>query len=98
MKKVITTHLAGILTDNVNEPYNRAEIQLEMTDADDSFTGLTTSVFTDKNGNYSFKLQGGYYNVYVVPNEDAIRVKLGKVHVTNKDFNTLYTLEELLDK
>ena len=98
MKKIITTHLRGILTNSVNEPYNNAEIIIEMTDADDSFTGLTTSVFTDRTGKYDFKLQGGYYNIYVVPTPDDIRVKIGKVHVATSDFNTLYTLEELINK
>lgn len=98
MKKTITTHLRGTLTNNVNQPLKNAEILIEMTDADDSFAGLSASVFTDKNGNYDFKIQGGYYNIYLIPTEDDIRVKLGKIHVTEKDFNTLYTLEELLDK
>lgn len=98
MKKIITTHLRGTLTNNVNQPLKNAEIQLEMTDADDSFNGLTSSAFTDEKGKYDFKIQGGYYNVYLIPTEFDVRVKLGKIHVTDKDFNTLYTLEELLDK
>ena len=40
MKKRVTTHLQGILTNPMNEPYNNAEIIVEMTDADDSFIGL----------------------------------------------------------
>jgi hypothetical protein len=98
MKKRVTTHLQGILTNPMNEPYNNAEIVVEMTDADDSFIGLRSSRFTDTKGNYYFTLQEGYYNIYIIPNEDATEVKMGKVHVTQKDFNTSYTIEGLINK
>ncbi len=98
MKKRITTHLQGVLTDPMNEPYNNAEIVVEMTDADDSFIGLRSSRFTDSQGEYYFTLQEGYYNIYVIPNEDATEVKLGKVHVVASDFNKSYTIEGLINK
>jgi hypothetical protein len=94
----ITTHLQGTLLSPVGEPLPNAVITSEMTDADGSYVGVRVSVRTDENGKYNFKLVGGYHNIYVAKTEDDTEKLIGKVHVTGNDYDTVYTLEALLNK
>lgn len=94
----ITTHLEGTLFNAVGEPYKDAIIIAEMTDQDDSWTGIRSKAYCNEYGEYKFKLVGGYHNLYVLENEDAVEVKLGKVHVAPSDYDKTYTIKELMYK
>lgn len=94
----ITTHLIGTLLKTNAEPYANAEIIIEMTDADDSFVGTRSSAYCDKYGEYNFKILGGYHNLYILDNPEGVETKIGKVHVSPKDYDKVYTIEELLSK
>lgn len=95
---VITTSLVGTLLKTNAEPYSNAEVIIEMTDADNSFIGMRSSAYCDEKGKYSFKIMGGYYNLYILENPDAVETKIGKVHVSPSDYDRVYTIEELLNK
>lgn len=94
----ITTQLIGTLRKTNGEPYANAEIIIEMTDADNSFTGTRSSAYCDEYGEYNFKVLGGYHNIYILDNPDAVETKIGRVHVAPADYDKVYTLEDLLEK
>lgn len=93
-----TTHLEGFLTNNGNEILPEGSIIVETTDQDLSYKGTRTKHKVNSKGLYQFKINEGYYNIYVLDNDEATQVFLGTVHVSKNDFNKVYTIEELLDK
>ena len=98
MKTVKTTHIQGILLDNMGNTMNEATITAEKTDRDLSYTGLRVSTKTSIEGVYNFKLLEGFYRIFVTPSDKKTETEIGTVHVNAGDYDKAYTLEELLDK
>lgn len=94
----LTTHLQGMLYSNAGEPMPNAIITSEATDRDDSYEGHRTTVKTDQYGRYNFKLRLGWYKVYIAENEDSSERLIGKVHVCRHDYDSVYSIEQLLNK
>ena len=98
MKIIKTTHVSGVLLDNMGNPMKEAQITVEKTDKDMSYTGLRTTIKTSIEGRYNFRLIEGFYKIFITPADKQTEIELGIAHVASRDYDTQYTIEELLDK